>query len=185
MRSVRRVSSEIRWCLVCGESFTAADWRRKTCGQRCADERRRSAKRAKDRRAYQRQRERRLAYLADYRRRPYVQAKEARRSRERNRDRRSALAELGWTPTGLALLTLAFDNRCEICGAQETAVGPNGSVRPLALDHDHETGEFRGLLCTRCNTALGLFGDDPKRLRRAIHYLVIAGQKELMAEVSP
>ena len=43
--------------------------------------------------------------------------------------------------------------------------------RLLCVDHDHETGEVRGVLCTRCNTALGLFGDSGKLLSSAIDYL--------------
>ena len=37
--------------------------------------------------------------------------------------------------------------------------------------HCHETGEVRGLLCQPCNTALGMFEDDPKRMEEAISYL--------------
>ncbi len=53
--------------------------------------------------------------------------------------------------------------RCAICREPFHA-------RP-AVDHDHASGRVRGLLCTFCNTGIGLFRDDPARLRSAIEYL--------------
>lgn len=41
----------------------------------------------------------------------------------------------------------------------------------LVIDHNHETGEVRGLLCSACNTALGFFKDSPGRLAAALDYL--------------
>ncbi len=54
--------------------------------------------------------------------------------------------------------------RCELCGNAQTH-------KILCLDHCHATGRFRGWLCDPCNTALGLFRDNPVLLRRAAYYL--------------
>jgi hypothetical protein len=44
-----------------------------------------------------------------------------------------------------------------------------------AIDHNHETGEFRGVLCKQCNRALGMFEDSPIVLRSALEYLSAFG----------
>ena len=46
-----------------------------------------------------------------------------------------------------------------------------GASKRLAVDHNHETGEVRGLLCGPCNKVLGVARDDPEYFRRAIDYL--------------
>ena len=54
---------------------------------------------------------------------------------------------------------------CAICFQPETAVHAKAKrVQNLAVDHNHENGKVRGLLCSTCNTALGLLKEDPQRL---------------------
>lgn len=50
------------------------------------------------------------------------------------------------------------NGKCAICGSAEThrTKRETGTVRSLAIDHDHETGVVRGLLCFRCNTSVHL-----------------------------
>ena len=67
-------------------------------------------------------------------------------------------------------MAIAQNNRCAICDREETAAR-KGTVKCLAVDHDHVTGKVRALLCSDCNTGLGKLGDSPDRLRAAIRYL--------------
>lgn len=61
---------------------------------------------------------------------------------------------------------------CAICRKPERAPDKaSGKTKDLAVDHDHATGAVRGLLCSNCNTALGLFNDDPQLLDAAKDYL--------------
>lgn len=61
-----------------------------------------------------------------------------------------------------ALKTLQRD-RCAICGDKPDQ---------LVVDHDHDTGVVRGLLCNACNTGIGMLGDNPQILRLARSYLL-------------
>jgi hypothetical protein len=60
--------------------------------------------------------------------------------------------------------------KCAICKEQESRVRDGSAVR-LAVDHCHETGILRGLLCADCNQMLGFAKDSPKILYQAIRYL--------------
>jgi hypothetical protein len=55
---------------------------------------------------------------------------------------------------------------CAICYGQQ-----EGKPKDFAIDHNHSTGQIRGLLCNRCNTSIGKFKEDPEILLNAIKYL--------------
>ena len=56
----------------------------------------------------------------------------------------------------------------------------------MCIDHDHETGFVRGILCSLCNTLLGHAKDDPEILRKAAEYLdrdLISNKKDSLLRV--
>jgi hypothetical protein len=59
--------------------------------------------------------------------------------------------------------------RCGICQARLYSK----RYKRFAVDHNHSTGEIRGLLCGNCNTGLGLFKDCPTALSRAIDWVKV------------
>ncbi len=82
---------------------------------------------------------------------------------QRNRGRN--LSKYGLTVESYGSLLTNPDGVCAICKK------PNRSGRKLAVDHDHATERVRGLLCGKCNVALGLMCDDAELLLLAVEYL--------------
>lgn len=70
----------------------------------------------------------------------------------------------GITPEEFWSIYEEQDGSCPVC---DKAIEAEDS----AIDHNHETGEVRGILCKTCNRALGLLGDNPKTLHRGSLYL--------------
>ena len=58
------------------------------------------------------------------------------------------------------------EEKCAICKKHQSRL-----KKSLVVDHDHKTGIVRGLLCIKCNSALGFLNDSPAALRRALKYL--------------
>lgn len=61
------------------------------------------------------------------------------------------------------------DGKCGICQSRLYSK----RYKRFAVDHNHSTGQIRGLLCTNCNTGLGLFKDCPTALNRAIDWIKV------------
>jgi hypothetical protein len=66
----------------------------------------------------------------------------------------------------------AQDGRCAICSIKGD-VRELGFVKrkSLCVDHDHDTGAVRGLLCSPCNLGIGKLADDPVIIHSALKYL--------------
>jgi hypothetical protein len=113
---------------------------------------------------------------ADYRRLWYQENKKAakeynRRHRERNPGYAASYhrrSTYGLSEADYQQLLEQYP-ACAICGTpwgDTRATGPN-------VDHNHTTGAVRGLLCSGCNTSLGLLKESQTILRRAIAYLAL------------
>lgn len=74
-----------------------------------------------------------------------------------------------WRKFGLTLMdfSMLLDFQYEACAVCRTSTPPTG----WHVDHDHATGQVRGILCTRCNVMIGMALDKPDVLRAAADYL--------------
>ena len=79
---------------------------------------------------------------------------------------RSLNREYGITLEQYFLILNAQDGKCAICSTERCSSG-----RRLAVDHCHSTKKIRGLLCKKCNTALGLLQDNEELITKAAKYL--------------
>lgn len=69
------------------------------------------------------------------------------------------------TIDGYLALCAKQDYKCAVCGNEYTP------GRNLVVDHDHETGRVRGILCQNCNLGIGQLGDCADNVQRALDYL--------------
>ncbi len=106
-------------------------------------------------------------YLAQRRRRSAEWVRENRKKMKRVARKSQLKRSYGLTEQEYEALLKKQDYRCAICRAKNGLVGRGC----LAVDHCHDTGKVRGLLCGKCNRGLGFFQHDSKLLRKAIGYL--------------
>jgi hypothetical protein len=85
---------------------------------------------------------------------------------EKKRERR-----YGLTPEQYAAMLEAQGGLCAICRGK-------GGIKGFMVDHCHETGVVRGLLCPSCNAGMGMLGDTPAGLMRAVKYLREARKRQ-------
>ena len=80
--------------------------------------------------------------------------------------RRAALAKYGLTPAAYEAKLIEQGGVCAVCRRADK------SGKRLAVDHHHDTGRVRGLLCSNCNPGIGYFEESPELMRLAIDYLL-------------
>jgi Recombination endonuclease VII len=163
-------------CVQCGESFILAKYRRKFCSSECSikyHNHQRSLKPRPQRtcacgapamhqsgkpvcadcRIDARSRPYRLEYYLDY-----------------------TLRRYGLTRADYDQMLAAQHGRCAVCRSKT----PKGPGR-WHIDHDHITGQVRGLLCNNCNRGIGYFSDDPEVIKAAARYVTRHRQMELFS----
>ncbi|RZI60704.1 MAG: hypothetical protein EOP14_00145 [Pseudomonas sp.] len=73
------------------------------------------------------------------------------------------------SPQDFNALWTKQEGKCEVCAVE---MAPRGKQKnSVCVDHNHSTGEVRGLLCRDCNRGLGVFRDNPTLLEAAAKYL--------------
>ena len=92
---------------------------------------------------------------------------------EQNKDKRRAselAIKFGLTPDQFHEMLIRQKGVCAVCGQPETA-SRNGRQLQLSIDHCHQSGSIRALLCSRCNRGIGYLADNPETLRAAAAYV--------------
>ena len=84
--------------------------------------------------------------------------------------RKQNLKKYGLTLDEYSQMLEEQNHVCAVCKQPETSKNQFGTVS-LAVDHCHETGLNRGLLCMACNRSIGMLGEDVKRIESVIEYL--------------
>ena len=111
---------------------------------------------------------RRQSYCKDCRTRMQTERDKANPIQKRAHSRRMKLKrKYGISPAEWQAQYLAQRKACAVC--QKSLVGL--SPQTVHVDHNHATGELRGILCGSCNVGLGSFRDDESTLMAAINYL--------------
>ena len=153
-----------RTCPACGTSFAPASNHQKWCSRTCYNRERQRRYLQINPRSFERScRYCGTAYSSPDDRRYYC-------SEDCSRTAKS-LVNAKWlygiTMAQYRALWLSQKGVCAICRKPERTA----RNRLLTIDHDHVSGQVRGLLCSQCNQAIGLLGDSPKIIEAAALYV--------------
>lgn len=96
--------------------------------------------------------------------------REAKRRRRKSAHNAHLRSSYNLTYEEYEILLAAQGGTCAICDG-------GTSKRHFAVDHNHRTGQVRGLLCARCNTALARFMDKQENVERALGHLRGGGRR--------
>lgn len=106
-------------------------------------------------------------YMKEYSRKNRKRLNEQNAELYQKNNARIRLQRKGIDPT--PELIAHVEKHCGLCDICESP--GDDRWKQLAVDHCHDSNKFRGMLCGKCNKAIGLFQDNPDLLRRAIDYL--------------
>jgi Recombination endonuclease VII len=101
--------------------------------------------------------EERAAYMREWRRRNPRKVKH-----------QNIYGRYGMTVDEFEAKLVEQEDRCLVC---LRTFDPDPAKRDRHIDHNHDTGEFRGIVCARCNAILGRVDRDVEILKRAVAYL--------------
>jgi len=78
--------------------------------------------------------------------------------------------KFGMTPSDYEVMLNSQNGCCAICGKHHTEFNVKNKTR-LCIEHNHQTGKIRGLVCVKCNSVIGFANDNIQVLENAIEYL--------------
>lgn len=98
----------------------------------------------------------------------YDEYRKANSNKKKNHIKHQRMYKYNLTEDDFNRMLENCNNSCEICGKP---FSDESRYTTPGVDHCHETGKVRGLLCRKCNTAIGMLNDDITLIKKAFEYL--------------
>lgn len=149
-------------CRMCNNDFEKYQWNQKTCYD-CLEK--------TDPRFKGRPKRKCLACETEFQPRVIRQMCCSSECTEKHKTNTYYLRTYGLTEEQYNAMLDEAGHKCEICGGEGFIMNGQRHRAKLVVDHCHENGHTRGMLCHNCNRGLGLFQDDTETLEKALKYL--------------